>query len=61
MKLFRTVLVIDFFLALFPPLHWWVGSDSPGLPLLYFIGSAVLIVASLFLLVALAPKDTEAR
>lgn len=61
MKLFRIVLALDFVLALFPPLHWWVGSDSPGIPLLYFIGSAALITASLPLLAALALRDREVR
>jgi len=59
MTLFRAVLVIDVLLALFPPLHWWVSSDSPGPPLLYFVGSSGLIVASLFLLAALAPRDRD--
>lgn len=61
MTLFRTVLAIDFVLALFPPLHWWVSSSSAGLPLLYFVGSAALITASLFLLAALSQRDTGGR
>lgn len=61
MTLFRTVLAVDFLLALFPPLHWLMGSDSAGRPLVYFIGSAALIVASLFLLAALARRGEEVR
>jgi hypothetical protein len=53
------LIVLNIFIVLFPPLHWSLAAGNPPISVTYTIGSAVLVVVSLFVMAALNGSQKE--
>lgn len=58
-RLTTAIVVIDAFLILFPPLHWWLAEGDLALALGYAIGVPVLIALSLIVLERSASRAAD--
>lgn len=53
------LIVLDIFIVLFPPLHWSLAAGNRSISVGYTIGSATLVVLSLFVMAALNRSQKE--
>ncbi len=58
-KWFNVVLIVNLVVMFFPPIHLGMANGDMSTALLYFFGSPVLVVVSLFVLAKLDPAYNE--
>lgn len=54
--LFTTILVVNLIVFLFPPIHLAMNDGNLTHALLYFLGAPVLLIISMFVLMAIDPN-----
>lgn len=59
-RITNSLVIFDIFIVLFPPLHWTLAAGNTPVSLAYTIGSATLVMLSIFVMAALNRSQKEA-